>query len=188
MARLRTSHGHILMLPPRRVSVGESAANEIPVRAGHGLAPVHFRLQPWESGYFLEDAGSGLGTLVNGRPVSWAPLKDGDEITAGELRMIYESEDNGAGSEPPARPVSTLETVVANEPPDAGNTPPTIEEKPPSWLPPEALQPPVPPWARPQPPPPASSKKTIVLASVFLILVLAAGALWYFLKRVNPGG
>jgi predicted component of type VI protein secretion system len=187
MARLRTSHGHILMLPPRRVSVGESAANEIPVRAGHGLASVHFRLQPWESGYFLEDAGSGLGTLVNGKPVSWAPLKDGDEITAGELRMTYESEEGGVIPESPVRPASTVPVVVAKSSIPA-ETPAPAAEQPPSWLPPEALQPPVPPWARPQPPPPANSKKAAVLTSVFLILLLAAGALWYFMRKWKTGG
>src|SRR5688572_20946557 len=94
MPRLRSTKGHTITLPPRRVSIGESAANEIPIAAGHGLAAVHFRLQPWESGHFLEDAGSGLNTLVNGQPVSWAPLKHGDVITAGELSLTYESESS----------------------------------------------------------------------------------------------
>ena len=58
-------------------------ANELPVARGLGLAPVHFHLQPWEGGHFLEDAGTGLGTLVNERMVSWVPLQNGDTIRAG---------------------------------------------------------------------------------------------------------
>ena len=89
MAELRTPQGHSLLLPEGCVSVGADPANDVPVAAHLGLAPVHFRLQPWEGGHFLEDAGSGLGTLVNGHPVNWKPLTHGDVIVAGELEVVY---------------------------------------------------------------------------------------------------
>lgn len=103
MAELRTPQGHTLLLPEGSLSIGADPANDVPVAAQLGLAPVHFRLQPWEGGHFLEDAGSGLGTLVNGHSVNWKPLTDGDIITAGELEVVY-----GQKSEAGTRPVPVI--------------------------------------------------------------------------------
>ncbi|HWB05145.1 MAG TPA: FHA domain-containing protein [Verrucomicrobiales bacterium] len=179
MARLRTASGHVLNLPDRRISVGESAANDVPIAAGHNLAAVHFRLQPWESGYFLEDAGSGLGTLVNEKPVSWAPLKHGDIITAGDLHLIYDSEDGTPISPLPAESVIPVQTEGTTEPDkEAVEDPPT--EAPPSWLPPEALQPPVPPWDQTPAPVSIPSRRRRTALVPLLVLLLAAAAVWYF--------
>ena len=95
MAEFRTPQGHTLLLPEGCVSIGADPANDVPVAAHLGLAPIHFRLQPWEGGHFLEDAGSGLGTLVNGHPVNWKPLTHGDVITAGELEVVYAQKASG---------------------------------------------------------------------------------------------
>ncbi|MDB6070424.1 MAG: Inner rane component of cytoplasmic domain, partial [Verrucomicrobiales bacterium] len=89
MAELRTLQGHALLLPEGSVTVGSDPENEIPIASHLGLAAHHFRLQPWQGGHFLEDTGSGLGTLVNGHPVSWKPLLNGDIITAGDLQLAY---------------------------------------------------------------------------------------------------
>jgi hypothetical protein len=182
MARLRTDHGHVLNLPDRRISIGESAANDVPIAAGHNLAAVHFRLQPWESGYFLEDAGSGLGTLVNEKPVSWAPLKHGDVITAGDLRLIYDTDENSPLPPPPPefRPSGKAEETGEPDKTAAGAASP---EAPPSWLPPEALLPPVPPWERPLPPAPVRSRKGRAVLLLLLVLILAAAAVWYVYTR-----
>jgi hypothetical protein len=53
-----------------------------------GLAPIHFRFQPWEGGHFPENAGSTSGPLVIGHPVNWKPLNPGDVIVAGELEVV----------------------------------------------------------------------------------------------------
>lgn len=184
MARLRSLNGHILTLPPRRVSVGESVANEIPIARGNGLAAVHFRLQPWESGYFLEDCGSGLGTLVNGLSVSWAPLNHGDVITAGNLTMTYESGDIA---------IPEFPLTLAPSSPASASAPPSVEgttaierirgapeETPPSWLPPEALQPPVPPgaWSLPPDDSPSGKRFCIILLVVLLLLATVVYFLW----------
>jgi hypothetical protein len=136
MPRLRAATGHTLTLPAQRVSVGESAANAVAIAPGHGLAAVHFHLQPWESGHFLEDAGSGLGTLVNGNAISWAPLKHGDVISAGSLLFTYEDE---AQLPPPDFP-APVAVPRASEAPELKTTP--VEALPPSWLPPEPPEPP----------------------------------------------
>ena len=177
MALLRTSRGHSIKLPPSRVSVGESAVNVIPIAPGHNLAAVHFHLQPWESGYFLEDAGSGLGTLVNGNPMTWAPLKHGDVITAGSLNLVYEDEGG-----PPLPAAPRMEAPVEANLSLAAPAP----EQPPSWLPPEALLPPVSPVAQAAAAREAAarSKRTGGWKLLFL-LVLAATAAggWYLLRK-----
>ena len=182
MPRLRTLKGHTLNLPPGRVSIGESAANEIPIAAGNGLAQVHFHLQPWESGYFIEDAGSGLGTLVNGSLVKWAPLKHGDVIAAGELKMIY---DAGEGEPPPVFPSEVIvpeEILTAMTPPPP---PATAPEQPPSWLPPEALLPPLTPVAQAAIRAAQAEKKIRRpwLLPLLLLLGAALAAGWYFFLR-----
>ena len=131
MAQLRTPNGHIVTLPAQRVSVGESLANEVPVAKGLGVASEHFRLQPWEGGHFLEDAGSGLGTLVNGKPVGWVPLQHGDVITAGELTMIY-SKDGSAVEAPAAgdrEPAAAVEATVVTEPVEPAAAPVRTEDE-----------------------------------------------------------
>ena len=106
MAELRTPQGHALVLPDGRIAVGADLSNEVPIAAHLGLAPVHFRLQPWEGGHFVEDAGSGLGTLVNGHPIHWKPLVHGDTITAGELEVVYSTENSPAlAQKAPSAPV-----------------------------------------------------------------------------------
>ncbi len=176
MPRLRAATGHTLTLPAQRVSVGESAANAVAIAAGYGLAPVHFHLQPWESGHFLEDAGSGLGTLVNNKPVSWAPLHHGDLITAGSLQFVYEQE-GGAPAVFPA-PQSAPRT---SEQPELKTSP--VETLPPAWLPPEALQPPLSPARQAMLTaglePVRDRTAPVVLGCLLLLIAAAVAVVWW---------
>ena len=159
MAALRTPQGHTLLLPDGAVSIGADPANEVPVAAHLGLAPVHFRLQPWEGGHFIEDAGSGLGTLVNGHAINWKPLDHGDLIVAGELEVIYSESSPSDGGEfsaiavpagpaalpPPLQSLSSYGIATATLlPPEASGlqvlrpTPPLVRQ-PPAWLPEDLL-------------------------------------------------
>jgi len=177
MPRLRTATGHTLTLPAQRVSVGESAANAVAIAPGHGLAAVHFHLQPWESGHFLEDAGSGLGTLVNGNPMSWAPLKHGDVITAGSLQFIYEDEAQLPPADSPV-PAAPPRTSAA---PELKTTP--VEALPPSWLPPEALEPPLSPVKQAMQQcelePFRDRTGPVVIGCLLLLIAAAAGLVWW---------
>lgn len=175
MPLLRTPQGHSITLPPRRASVGESAANEIPIAPGKGLAAVHFHLQPWESGYFLEDAGSGLGTLVNGHSVTWAPLKHGDLISAGALQFLYEHEDQPAL---PSFPVPSSTAHLSASAPILPTAP-----VPPSWLPPEALAPPVSAAAQAVLRPVVDKRTRRWWPAVLMLLILAAAAGFYWWQR-----
>ncbi len=193
MAILRTSQGHEITLPAGRVSVGESPANELPVARGLGLGGVHFHMQPWEGGHFLEDAGSGLGTLVNDRKVSWVPLQNGDIITAGELRVTYIKDP---AAPVPAIPVFaesiTLDTspVPVTEPQPAAEASrhlqlPAPPPQPPSWLPPEALEPPSPPpaWDPQELTGETGKRRPGVQTLLVCALLLAAGAAVFYILR-----
>ena len=177
MPRLRTPEGHLLPLPPHRVSLGESPGCDVAIAPGHGVAGVHLHLQPWESGYFLEDAASGLGTLVNGSPVTWAPLQHGDIITAGGLRLLYEDENSPPLTDFPDHRAAT----AASAEPEA-----EAEAQPPSWLPAEALLPPLSPVAQAalKIPHTGKSKRRGWWVAVCLGGVAAAGAaMWWFWLR-----
>lgn len=159
MAELRTPQGHTLLLPDGAVSIGADPANEVPVAAHLGLAPVHFRLQPWEGGHFIEDAGSGLGTLVNGHAINWKPLAHGDRIVAGELEVIYaETSPSEAGAmsaiaapaapaalPPPLLPPSSSGMATATLLPLEASglqvlmPKPPLAAQPPAWLPEDLL-------------------------------------------------
>ena len=182
MPRLRTPQGHTLNLPPRRVSIGESASSDIPIAPGNGLAGVHFHLQPGESGHSIEDGGSGLGTLLNGKLVTWAPLKHGDVITAGELKMMYESGDGDSRPEFPLEATVPAEVLAALPPPP----PPPAAEQPPAWLPQEALLPPLTPFAQ------AAARREAGVQmrpqrrwrpALLLLGAALAAAAWYFFLR-----
>jgi hypothetical protein len=168
MPTLRTLQGHILPLPPRRVSIGASAGSDIPIASGYGVAALHLYLQPWESGYFLEDAASGLGTLVNGSPVTWAPLKHGDVITAGTLTLLYEQEGTApisAFSAPPVHPAAP---------------------QPPAWLPAEALLPPLSPAAQAALKNDQSGERKgrgWKVAGLLVATAIAAVAVWWYLRH-----
>jgi pSer/pThr/pTyr-binding forkhead associated (FHA) protein len=50
--------------------------------------------------YHLHDAGSTNGTFVNGRPITDAVLRDGDEVRFGTVEGLFLSEQGPALSEP----------------------------------------------------------------------------------------
>ena len=169
MPKLSTPDGHFIALPAHRVSLGMAPACDIVIAPGRAVAEVHCYLQPWESGFFLEDAASGLGTLVNGIPITWAPLKHGDVITAGNLTLRYEEEGGApAGAFPPPAPDRT---------------------PPPAWLPPEALLPPVSPaaqpvnWAAANTAGPNRTRRWAVTAGVVIAGLAAAFAVWWWKSR-----
>ena len=57
------------------------------VLTGEGIAPRHLRLWHREGRFMLHDLTGRGGVLVNGRPVLWAVLEDGDSIELGPYRL-----------------------------------------------------------------------------------------------------
>lgn len=70
----------------------------------------HAKIERSGNAYFAEDLGSGNGTRVNGRPVTRAELKDGDEISVCQNVFVYRMD-------------------VPEMPPEGGTTTVTIVEK-----------------------------------------------------------
>ncbi|QPC84268.1 FHA domain-containing protein [Phototrophicus methaneseepsis] len=71
------------------ITIGRDHGNMVVLR-DLGVSDYHARLVRRNNGYVLEDAGSGYGISVNGRPI-YTPtaLQDGDEIQLGTQRLIY---------------------------------------------------------------------------------------------------
>ncbi|MCH8251292.1 MAG: SpoIIE family protein phosphatase [Planctomycetes bacterium] len=55
----------------------------------------HARFTPTPEGYMIEDLGSKNGTLVNDVPCTSQLLKDGDQILAGAVLMVFRSHGDG---------------------------------------------------------------------------------------------
>ncbi|MEE8105278.1 MAG: FHA domain-containing protein [Planctomycetota bacterium] len=65
------------------------------------VADVHFRIEKKARGWRLKDDGSGIGTLVNDKPVFATTLQHGDVIRAGALVCVFLTENTPVVSEPP---------------------------------------------------------------------------------------
>jgi len=80
-----------------------------------GLAPVHFRIRERDRGYQLKDDGSGIGTLVNGKPVYATTLQHGDAIEAGSLHCVFLAEAEApvrSAPPPPPTPAAPRDVKV----------------------------------------------------------------------------
>lgn len=61
-----------------------------------GVSRLHAEVRVEPGSYVVVDRGSTNGTRVNGRPVSTAPLTDGDVIELGASRLVFREPDPGA--------------------------------------------------------------------------------------------
>lgn len=78
-----------LDLPPHPVTVGAGESCWLRLHRAEGVAPEHFRLW-WRDGHpMLHHVAAGYQTFVNGHPVIWASLRDGDEIAIGTAVLTF---------------------------------------------------------------------------------------------------
>jgi serine phosphatase RsbU (regulator of sigma subunit) len=78
-----------------RLSIGRSSRNDL-VIPDLSLSRVHAEI--WREGerFFVKDAGSKNGTLLNGRQIREpSPLAKGDQITLGQANLWFNSEPQG---------------------------------------------------------------------------------------------
>jgi hypothetical protein len=80
--------GHDVVLGGDTVVVGRLATSGIRL-ADANVSREHAAFVRAAGGWGIEDLGSTNGTLLNGQPVSRAPLHDGDVIEIGLSRLIY---------------------------------------------------------------------------------------------------
>lgn len=97
-------------LEGERLSIGQSASNDLPLPFDRTVSRVHAVLELVASRWCVRDLGSRNGTFVNGERI-WGerPLRSGDEIRVGGVRLVARLED---------QTVREDETVVAESGPD----------------------------------------------------------------------
>lgn len=78
------------------LTIGRSAENAI-VLAGEGVSRRHAAIADEGGVAILRDLGSANGTFLNGGRVTRAPLKPGDTIGVGSVRLVVEGAGAGAG-------------------------------------------------------------------------------------------
>jgi pSer/pThr/pTyr-binding forkhead associated (FHA) protein len=77
-----------------RTLIGQAADNGIALREDAAVSRLHSLIERFATGAVLSDLGSANGTWVNGRRIlSPHRLRDGDEIRAGETRLIVHESD-----------------------------------------------------------------------------------------------
>jgi pSer/pThr/pTyr-binding forkhead associated (FHA) protein len=88
------SVGHQLVLQPgRTIRVGRAAAVELPVPFDGRMSVVHFVVAGKGDTWRVQDQNSKNGTLLNGKRVTEAVLREGDQITAGETTFVFRRQE-----------------------------------------------------------------------------------------------
>jgi uncharacterized protein (TIGR02270 family) len=81
--------------------VGRTEKADVALSRDKSLSGQHFSLQCTDSACHIKDLNSLNGTFVNGRRITDAVLKTGDEIVAGETRFIVSIIEAGRTASPP---------------------------------------------------------------------------------------
>ena len=101
MAKLiRCDNGEEIVLTDGATSIGRRSASTIQVNQKQ-VSRRHCVVEGPAGGWVLTDAGSKLGTYVNGRRTRRRRLESGDEIKVGSVLLVFrEAEPAAAGPEP----------------------------------------------------------------------------------------
>lgn len=76
----------------RKCTIGRAGKNLLQLK-GWRIAGVHAELVERPDGIYVTDCSSGIGTLVNGSPVTtYGPLRQGDEISISNFRLAIVSD------------------------------------------------------------------------------------------------
>lgn len=72
-----------------RVTVGRTANNDVHVEDA-SVSHLHAFIEPAQPSWTIKDAGSRLGTKVNGAPAAGAtPLRSGDQVAFGDVDFTF---------------------------------------------------------------------------------------------------
>jgi pSer/pThr/pTyr-binding forkhead associated (FHA) protein len=97
-------------LEGERLTIGQSASNDLPLPFDRTVSRVHAVLERVAARWCVRDLGSRNGTFVNGERI-WGerPLSSGDEIRVGGVRLVARLQEQAVRED---------ETVVAESGPD----------------------------------------------------------------------
>ena len=96
------------------------------VLEGSGILPVHAVIDAGPAGAVLRTAGA-APLYLNGQPIIAAPLRHGDLISVGDLRIMVELRASGPGPVPEKRPrLQLIEGEADREPEGSHAHPPAL--------------------------------------------------------------
>jgi predicted component of type VI protein secretion system len=124
------SSNALLLRHGQCAKIGRTEWADFCVPNDESLAEFHFALECACDAARLTDLNSGQPTLVNGKPVSVAVLRDGDQIRAGETTFLVELSGFIHDTCVMEEPIASDEAAAASEPENA----PALERKPPQTL------------------------------------------------------
>ncbi len=78
------------------ISIGREKSNDISFENESSVSGSHARIYRKEGAWYISDAGSSNGTLVDGRKAGDTELKDGAVIELGNVRLRYEEARSSA--------------------------------------------------------------------------------------------
>jgi hypothetical protein len=81
------------------ISLGSDATCSLALDAAPGVAPVHARIWTRDGRVMLHHVAEGEPTLVNGQPVEWAVLQDGDRLAIGPHTISFALDQDATASE-----------------------------------------------------------------------------------------
>ena|SRR5438093_1320998 len=83
-----------------RITIGQASTNDVPIPFDRTVSRVHAVLEVVASRWCVRDLGSRNGTFVNGERI-WTerPLRPGDEIRVGNVRLIARIDETDAGAD-----------------------------------------------------------------------------------------
>jgi len=99
----------LVVLEGSRLTIGRSSGNDVTVAADAEVSRFHALLERVASGWMVRDLSSKNGTFVNGERISAdRPLRNGDEIQIGRVRVVFRgepgSDDTGLTQAPERAP------------------------------------------------------------------------------------
>ena len=92
-----TDAGAAFILTDRPISLGaDSQCDVILETLADEIAPVHVRIWHRERRFMIHRIANNGIVLVNGRPITWGVLEDGDELRIGQHRMTFALPQEGS--------------------------------------------------------------------------------------------
>jgi pSer/pThr/pTyr-binding forkhead associated (FHA) protein len=83
------NEGRDYLLEKESNTLGRDEMSDVPLFGDPAVGKVHAYIRRTSGVWFLQDAGSQTGTLVNGQPTRECPLQEGDRIAIGRFQLEF---------------------------------------------------------------------------------------------------